>query len=73
MNPQKQAKIPQSKIKYLILFNKESGSCLAVTKYTPNENNKKPCPTSPNIKPNKNGNETIVNKPGLISPYLGIP
>jgi hypothetical protein len=28
---------------------------------------------SPNIMPNKKGNVTMVNKPGLISPYLGIP
>lgn len=32
-----------------------------------------PCPTSPNIKPNKNGKEITVNNPGLASLYLGTP
>ncbi len=32
-----------------------------------------PCPISPNIIPNKKGNVIIVNNPGLISLYFGIP
>ena len=32
-----------------------------------------PCPTSPNITANKKGKVTVVNKPGFISLYLGIP
>ncbi|CAD8102493.1 unnamed protein product [Paramecium sonneborni] len=32
-----------------------------------------PCPISPNIIPNKNGNVIIVKSPGFISSYLGIP
>ncbi len=39
----------------------------------PNKNNIPPWKISPNIIPNKKGKVIIVNKPGLNSPYLGIP
>ena len=32
-----------------------------------------PCPISPNMTPNRKGNMTMVNIPGLTSLYLGIP
>lgn len=57
----------------MILLSKESGLFYRATKNTPKDKSNKPCPTSPNISPNKNGKEITVNKPGLHSPYLGIP
>jgi hypothetical protein len=42
-------------------------------RYNPNNNRRPPCPISPNITPNKNGKKGIANRPGFISPYLGIP
>jgi hypothetical protein len=32
-----------------------------------------PCPISPNITPNKNGNTGIAKSPGFTSPYRGVP
>jgi hypothetical protein len=40
---------------------------------TPNANNIDPCPISPNITPNKNGNVIVVKIDGFISLYLGTP
>jgi hypothetical protein len=35
--------------------------------YNANNNNNEPCPMSPNIIPNKNGNDIILNNVGLTS------
>lgn len=46
---------------------------LFLIKNNPNNRSNNPCPMSPNINPNRYGNVIIVNNPGLISLYLGIP
>lgn len=49
------------------------GSYFYVRRKRPRRNKREPCPTSPNIMPNKNGNVDIAKNAGLISLYRGIP
>ena len=39
----------------------------------PTDSSRRPCATSPNIRPNKKGNVTMVNTAGFSSLYFGTP
>ncbi len=62
MNPQKIAKKPIKVIKYRHFCKGSLSLCLFVVniKYRPKVNNIIPCPISPNITPNRKGNEIIA-------------
>lgn len=79
MSPLYIANIPIKNNKYLAInigFNIPLEAFILAafkTRYAPNKNKRVPWKRSPNITANKNGKVIIVNKPGLISLYLGIP
>lgn len=57
-------------------LNVESDFChlsLIMQRKIPKERIMNPWKISPNMTPNKKGKVTIVNSPGLISRYRGIP
>jgi hypothetical protein len=75
MNPQKIAKKPINRSKYLALYTYAKAGYYLPKKHSPTAqiNRTLPCPMSPNIIPNKNGKVTVVKKAGLISLYEGMP
>ena len=79
IHPLKNAKNPHNKKKYLVFIKVfKSGIVFKISSFfktsqIPSNKINPPCPISPNITPNINGNVIIVNKPGFTSLYLGTP